>query len=125
MWNYDATTIVLANDLFPTELSLLPSSEWAAYMRTNKTLMLALMNFWADCDRVAVYRNNGLTSWPIVQAKYDTTSGTKRIDPVNAIRLNYLFNLGPAGNNTVLAFRTAADVQRTTTNYNTKYIGYS
>lgn len=125
MWNYDTNTILLADQLFPTELSLVAESEWASYMRTHKNLMLALMNLWADCDRVAVYRNNGLTSWPVVQVGYHNTGGIQRIDPVSAIRLNYLFNLGPAGNNTVKAYRTAADVQRATTNYNTRYIGYS
>lgn len=125
MWYFDNTTIELANNLFPTELQLLSPNEWATYMRTNKELMMALLVFWADLNRCAVYRNNGLTSWPVVSVGWSNIGNVQRIDPVSAIRLNYLISNDDISNNTVKAFRTAADVQRATTNYRTKYIGYS
>jgi hypothetical protein len=126
MWNYDATTVALAAQIFPTELSLVPQSQWATYLRTNKDLLMGLLVFWAECQRTAQYRQKGLVSLPPARVQYSTVGNIQQLGSVDAVRMNYLLQSDAMTTNpTVALFRIASTVQAATTNYRTRYIGYS
>lgn len=122
---YDSTTIELANQMFPTVLVPIGINDWAYYMNQNKQLMMALMTFRSDCQRVSNYRQQKLDSWPSVSVQWETIGGVTRVSSLDAIRLSYFINSDIQDNQTINAFRIAEFVMGKTTNYQTRYLGYS
>lgn len=111
----------LANNLFPSELVSIPEDEWNAYFRLNKSLMIAMLNFWSDCIRVTDYRQRRLTSLPITYPNYSSVGSIQYVSPLNAISLLTFFQ-DDINNATTKAFIVASNVWAATTNLRTTLI---
>ena len=124
---YDNNTIIIASRMIPDEMAVIPYTQWETHLKNNVKLVVNLVQFLADSERVKNYRNQRLDSLPTVNINWKNTGNVSRVDSLDAIRLNYLFTVSNYGKTIPMVY--LMNLANTTlghvTNNNVTYLKYS